>query len=661
MKITLCNLAFAESPYGPLYHFPMGLLMIATIIKKNSTHGLSIVDIPWLIYSGKIPDDYINYCVNEIMETSPDVVGFYTRCDILPSVILVSKLLKEKSKKIKIVFGGPGATFVASEILNNFKCVDMIILGEGEVTTAELCKAFDLNNSIIDLNSIPGIMYISNGDVIKTRERELICDLREVPLPDYNLINYYKNTSSVASLEAGRGCPYNCSFCSTSNFWRRRYRVKAPAQIVSEMKRLILDFGVKSITLIHDNLIVSPNFIKELTLKINEVIPEAKWRCSGRIDNLSKDIVDMLVESGCESLYLGIETGSEFMQKEINKNLNIKNIDEALAYCEKKGLYTWASFIIGFPKETTDDIDATLKLATNIRQYKTNQVVQVHVLSLEPGSKLFQDNREKLVFTNSFSDHSLFVYDKYNDECIKLIKEYPAVFSSFYSLSNTPLSNIDLNAFCRCAKIFLDFYPKTLKILFTVYSVSPTKLFSYFSGHCKNAGVCASRGFLELADKLCENIECYMKFQQIDFEAPYDSVMLYEKESWKMLLHPYKEIRNLQDINNPERYKVSDVIRILKLDWDPFGVMENLNFNIFDHKSALTYLILIRDRLEAIKTLKVNEETYNLIEYLSSMPSFEINSIMTYYGTEFNEANEIIQFLIKHKIIRENLNEQNNQ
>jgi len=660
MKISLCNLAFAENAYGPLYHFPMGLLNIATIIKKNCSHCLSIVDIPWLIYSGNIPDDYINYCVNEIMKTAPDIVGFYTRCDILPSVILVSKMLKQRNKNIKIIFGGPGATFVADEIFDNFKCVDMIVLGEGEMTVAELCKTFDSNDRKIELNNIQGIMYISNGNVVKTKERDLICDLNEIPLPDYNLISYYKNTSSVASLEAGRGCPYNCSFCSTSNFWRKRYRVKAPEQIVSEMKRLCLDFGVKSITLIHDNLIVSKKFIKELTSKINEVIPGVKWRCSGRVDNLNKDTIDMLADSGCESLYLGIETGSEFMQKEINKNIDIKGIDETLAYCEKKGLHTWASFIIGFPKETNDDIDATLRLATNIRQYKTNQVVQVHVLSLEPGSALFQENREKLVFTNSFSDHSLFVYDKHNDECIELIKEYPSIFSSFFSLSDTTLYNIDLNAFCRCTKIFLDFYPKTLKILFTVYNVSPTKLLSYFSSRCKNAGACESKVFPELTDKLCENIECYIKSQQIKFDAPYDSVMLYEKESWDMLSQPYEEPRSGKSTYPNKKYRVSNQIKILKLDWDPFAVMENLNFKIFDQKSSPTYLILIRDRLEAIKTLKINEATYNLIDYLSTLSSFEINNIMTNYDMEFSEANEIIQSLEKHNILMEDYDEQVN-
>ncbi len=657
MKITLCNLAFAENTYGPLYHFPMGLLNIATVIQESGKHSASIVDIPWLIYSGANPNNLIDHCVEKILEESSDIVGFYTRCDILPSVILTAKKLKEINGKLKIIFGGPGSTFVAQEILDKFEFVDIIVLGEGELTFLELCESLNVNDSCLELNHINGIMYSSNNSVIKTKERELICNLDEMPLPDYSFISYYKNTSTVASMEAGRGCPYNCLFCSTSNFWRKKYRIKSPDRIILEMKRLYYDFGVTSITLIHDNLIVSKKFIKELCTKIKQEISNVRWRCSGRIDNLDNEIIDLLVESGCESLYLGIESGSADMQKKINKNLNLNNIDKILSYCEEKGLNTWASFIIGFPNETIANVDDTIKLATKIRQYKTNQVVQIHVLSLEPGSELFDDNKDKLKFTNSFSDHSLFVYDKNNNDYLELIKQYPSIFSSFFSLNNTIILSNDLNSISRCAKVFLDYYPKTLEILFNVYNISPIKFLIYFCEHCKNRKNCDSKIFATLTDKLCMNVECFTKQNGIELDLPHKNVMKYEKECWNMLLNNYETIENIEIKKSNGKYIISNNIKLLKLDYNPFTIMDNLKKKELNYEFYKTYLVLLRYRLEAIKTLVINKEIYELIEKLINFSFFTIENVQKIMNININESLNIVKVLMKHKIILEDFND----
>ncbi len=652
MNITLCNLAFAENTYGPLYHFPMGLLNIATIINNNDFYKLSIVDIPWLIYSGNTPDDYINYSVNEILKSNPDVVGFYTRCDILPSVILVSNLLKKKNKNLKIFLGGPGATFVAEEILKSFNFIDMIIIGEGETTITQLCEIFSSPNPTAKLKEVRGIMYTHNGNIRKTKDRELICDLNKLPLPNYKLINYYKNTSIMASLEAGRGCPYNCTFCSTSNFWRRKYRIKKPEQIAMEMKNLHSDFGVTSISLIHDNLIVSEKFIEELTTQINKTIPNIRWRCSGRVDNLNKHIIDLLVNSGCESLFLGIESGSEAIQKKINKNLDIKNINETLNYCEKKGLNTWASFIIGFPQETIEDIDDTIKLATDIRQFSTNQVVQIHVLSPEPGSALFENHKEKLTFTNSFSDHSLFVHDKTNYDYIELIRNNPSVFPSFFSFYDKNSYDFDLNTFCRCAKILLDFYPKTLKLLFSVYGISPTKLLMYFSKNCKHNKVCESKNFSTLKNKLCKNIDDFIMQEQIEIQNHHHCIIEYEKACWGLLSRPFITILpSTINLNNNTKYVVNPQIETIQLEGNPFDIIkEIIPSNISNCK---TYFVLIRTQLESIKTLNINETTFSLINYLSNLSFFDINSIAMHYDICQKDAYKILETLKKYAIITE--------
>lgn len=158
-----------------------------------------------------------------------------------------------------IIFGGPHAGFVDKETLESFDFIDVIVRGEGEHTLLELLDAFQAKKPF---DRIKGITYRSEADIIRTPARDVIDHLDELPLPSYHLIEnvdyYYENEAErFIEIEAGRGCPFLCKFCSTSVFFSRKYRVKSPEKLIAEMKWLKKNWGITLFGLIHDNLTVN--------------------------------------------------------------------------------------------------------------------------------------------------------------------------------------------------------------------------------------------------------------------------------------------------------------------------------------------------------------------------------------------------------------------
>lgn len=526
MNIQLVSLELDfDKDYDPIF-FPLGLSCIAPILIECGLN-VTFFDLNKTIHLEKrVYNDFLEDLAEDLLNSELDYMGFYTRSDLLPRVLLCAEKVKNKCPNIQIILGGPGTFSVESEILENFPFIDIIVMGEGELTMKELFCSGKLSD---DLSLINGIAYKKNKKVIINPERELVEDLDSLPYPiRFTEIDkaYIQNNVPIG-IEAGRGCPYDCSFCSTSPFWKRKYRVKSPKRLLDEVE-ILYNKGYTYFTFIHDNLLVSEKYVLELADEFRKRQFKISWLCSARIDNINELIVSSVKECGCDSIYFGVETGSSRMQKIMGKNIKIEDIDNVLAICDKYKIKSTKSFIVGFEEETLNDINDTLYVAIKTANCKWNGLVQLHYLMPTPGTRVAANRRNRLILDQrQISGISYKRGSKYFDEKeTLLIGRFQSIFLNFYKIECT--LPVDLYDVSFCFAHWLYYYPKTMQILCIEHKRTPLDLYDKIRKNCSDCGQCVENAITSTigGNGICTNPLLYLS--DIELSAMDKFVINYE-------------------------------------------------------------------------------------------------------------------------------------
>ena len=400
---------------------------IGTLIlsKKAQLAGFSVKILRFWEIENKDYNSFEKEAIDKIINDNPKVVSFYCRGNEYHILIDLAMLIKKKSPNTIVVFGGPQAELAAKDTLHFFKSVDYICCGEGENTIVPLLNLLVNPYAAINKDQIPGLVFRTKTGLIKSN------DLPEM-LPDnycrsymyYDLIpeNVLKQSSSV-SIDVGRGCPFSCTFCST--FWKQRFRLRNLTDIINEINYVSENYGNKLFSFSHDHFTVSKRRVHNFCQLIKELKNKIQWTCSSRIDCVDFGILEEMANAGLVSIYYGIETGSSKIQEKINKRLNTQTCEEIVNYSIKLGISVTTSFIYGFPEETYDDLDQTLSLI--VKLMCSGADVQLHILTFERGSALYEKYKRDLVYKRGVSNDEFGV-----SELSTSIKSHPSVFSTFF-------------------------------------------------------------------------------------------------------------------------------------------------------------------------------------------------------------------------------------
>ncbi len=191
----------------------------------------------------------------------------------------------------------------------------------------------------------------------------------------------------IVYIEAGRGCPFACSFCATAPFWQRRYRVRPAACIVTEMGQLHRRFGYDTFMLVHDLLTANRRFVDELCDALIAARLPVEWTANHRADIELGELALKLRRAGCSSVFMGTETASERIQHEVRKGLTRAQIGSTVRALRAVGIASTCSFIVGFPSESAAEVSATLGLAAELKLLGA-EPVQLHRLRMWPPAPL---------------------------------------------------------------------------------------------------------------------------------------------------------------------------------------------------------------------------------------------------------------------------------
>lgn len=408
-----------------LTFIPVGILSLISSVRSAIKIEPSLYDLNRRIIDGTIPlgDTFYRAAAANICSSNPELVGFMSENESYHHVLQICREVKEINPECIIVLGGPHASAVAAPTLKSWECIDYIVRGEGEASFPDLISNCERDKFM----PVAGVWGRSaNGEVVFGRERPLVRSLDMLPPPAYDL--YEPDPDEEIFLEVGRGCPFQCTFCSTAPFWNRAHRVKSAARIVTEIQHVLQLYGSRRMHFTHDLFTTNKAWVQEVCQALIEAGVPVKWTCSSRTDTVNRELLKLMAAAGCNAIYFGLESGSPRILREIKKNIEVSHSFDTLQECLEAGIEANVGFIGGFPTEDMESFSETFAAYGKALEMGC---APVHFFQFTP----FEDSSmiKKLgdrICTGHFLDlplgHDLDVANR------KLVSEDPVVFGAYH-------------------------------------------------------------------------------------------------------------------------------------------------------------------------------------------------------------------------------------
>ena len=314
---------------------------------------------------------------------SVDLVGISTITSTAPRAYAIADRVREKG--VPVVMGGPHVTFMADEALEH---ADFVIRGEGEQTLMAFIEAWEKGGGFSD---IPNLSYRENEQIIHNPLRPFIKDLDQIPFPDLSLLkSTKKGISGLSSIpvQTSRGCPFDCSFCSVTGMFGKKYRFRSTENIIEELRHY--NERKNLIFFYDDNFTADRKRAKNLLEAMIRENFKFKWTTQVRAD-VAKDLelVRLMKKSGCHTLYIGFESVNPESLKAMKKRQTVEEIAEAIKILRRHRIGIHGMFVYGFDEDDWKTVKQTVKFA---KKSKLNST-QFLILTPLPGSEFFDKVR----------------------------------------------------------------------------------------------------------------------------------------------------------------------------------------------------------------------------------------------------------------------------
>tara|TARA_Y100000310_G_C20642420_1_gene794705 strand:+ start:114 stop:1619 length:1506 start_codon:yes stop_codon:yes gene_type:complete len=395
---------------------PLGLASIGALLEQNN-------------FEVKILDSYVEGFENEIdkgefvlvglddedtykiiSDFAPDFVGvsgmFSTQDE---NVLKICSLVKKFNPDIPIFIGGSHPTYSVRKVLEN-KDIDFVVMGEGEITTLHLIQRLMNGEELTDLN---GIGYKKDGEIKVNPKLTYVQDLDSLPDPARHLLNMEKYTKinlpqstytmkdRVTQIVTSRGCSAKCTFCTTTNFWGNKFRIRSAKRVVDEIEMLINKYGIEEIHFCDDNFSLDKKRAHEIMDEIIRRELKFVW-CTPQgiaVWALDEELIDKFAKTGCYQLTFAIESGNQWVETNLmNKPLDLSKVGPLVDKAHEVGISIHGFFIVGMPGETKEQIMETFEFP------KTNNFDSASFFIATPcvGSELYEYCKEKGLLKEGF-------------------------------------------------------------------------------------------------------------------------------------------------------------------------------------------------------------------------------------------------------------------
>jgi anaerobic magnesium-protoporphyrin IX monomethyl ester cyclase len=331
---------------------------------------------------------------------SADLVGISTITSTAPRAYAIADRVRKRG--IPALMGGPHVTFMADEALEH---ADFVIRGEGEQTLMAFVDAWEKGGGYSD---IPNLSYREDGRTIHNALQPFVKDLDQIPFPDLSLLKTTrKKISGLSSIpvQTSRGCPFDCSFCSVTGMFGKKYRFRSTENIIAELRRY--NNRKKLIFFYDDNFTADRKRAKDLLEAMIRERFKFKWTTQVRAD-VAKDLelVKLMKKAGCHTLYIGFESVNPESLKAMKKRQTVEEIAQAIKILRRHRIGIHGMFVYGFDEDDWKTVKETVKFA---KRSKLNST-QFLILTPLPGSEFF----DKVSQEDRIQFHDWALYDAHH-------------------------------------------------------------------------------------------------------------------------------------------------------------------------------------------------------------------------------------------------------
>ncbi len=308
-----------------------------------------------------------------MLADNPDVAGISAISIYAPSAYAVARELKARAPRLPVVLGGPHAISFHAAILDECPEVDIVVPGEAERTLADLVDRLSQGAAYDDL---PGLLYRgADGQIVNTGPAPALKNLDELPHPARHIYERYlyrplpnqARRSPSTSVITSRGCAWGkCTFCYQSGLYSPRFRRRSPANVVEELAHLVRERGFREVAFWDDTFLVNPPWIEEFCDLLDAEKLDLTWSCYGRVNVVTREMLQRVARSGCYNVYYGFESGVQETLDFVNKGITLEQMRNAMRWAREAGLEARGSFILGFPKETREMAMESVRFACKL-------------------------------------------------------------------------------------------------------------------------------------------------------------------------------------------------------------------------------------------------------------------------------------------------------
>jgi radical SAM superfamily enzyme YgiQ (UPF0313 family) len=416
---------------------PIGLAYVAAMLREGG-HAVTIIDalgegldryhripeLPTGLRHGLTDEDIIAR-----VPADTRLIGFSAMFSLeWPFTRNLIDKVRSRFPDAVFVGGGEHITALPEYSMRDCPALDYCVLGEGEETVLDLVGTLEQAG---DARNVKGIYLRQDGNVVHTEKRERIRTIQTLPRPAWDLvpIRGYLDSGVMTGVNFGRsmpilasrGCPYQCTFCSSPAMWGTLWRIRPPTDVLDEMKYYMKEYGAENFDFYDLTAIVKREWIKSFSKLIIDSGLAINWQLpSGtRSEALDAKVTGLLYESGCRYANYAPESGSERTLRSIKKKIKKDRMLQSMSSGFRNGLNIKANMIFGFPDESLHDIVKDYGFISQMAWAGINDV-SVFPFSPYPGSELFAQLQQKGLLT--LDDKYFYSLSQYTDP--RYIKTY---------------------------------------------------------------------------------------------------------------------------------------------------------------------------------------------------------------------------------------------
>lgn len=378
---------------------PLGIAYMAGVLQENN------IDVEILDASAEDMD--FKDVEKELLKRKPDLVALTALTPTIGRALETAQVVKETLPDSIVVMGGYHPTFNFIETLED-ENVDIVIRGEGEYIMLNLVQALENQSSLHD---VKGIVFEDKNskEIVVNPEAPLIQDLDELPFPALNLLPMKKYRlldmdTHMTTMITTRGCPMQCSFCSSAAMHGKKIRERSVENIVDEIEYLKTNYDIDTIAFMDDTFTLKKRKVMAICDEILKRNIEIMWGCTSRVDTLDEKLLKKMKEAGCITIFIGVESADQQQLDNMCKNTTIAKIENAFKIAHKLKIRTIASVALGMPGDTKEIMNKTVKF---VHKLKPNYAIY-NLATPYPGTRFYKEAFEKnLIKIKDWSKYTL--------------------------------------------------------------------------------------------------------------------------------------------------------------------------------------------------------------------------------------------------------------